>query len=110
MEDVEEPEESSGCGGAIVVMVMAALPLGVLYMVSPDAFVLALWMVGWGSIIWAAKHVPCTPNPAPPAPPERGSDEKPQVTVIRDQSHPNRWLVTRPSRWMTADTDKTGTS
>lgn len=101
----EEPE-GSGCGAVIAVITMTALPLGILWAAVPDAFVMLLWVLGWGAVIWSAKHLPRTANPAPPPPSERGPEQEPQVTIMRDQSHPNRWIVARPSRWMTEEIDK----
>lgn len=101
-ESLEEPE-GSGCGTVIVITVMVALPMTVLWAISPAALVLAVWVVGWGSVIWSAKRVPRTPDPAPPPPSERGSEQEPQVTILRDTTHPNRWIVARPSRWMTEE-------
>lgn len=113
MEVDEEPEgleERSGCGGVLVLAAGTVGLLAAIFAISREAFILFIVVGGWGTILWAAKRVPSASNPAPPPVPERGSVEEPQVTMIRDQTHPNRWVILRPSRWLTADTDKTGTS
>jgi len=108
--EVDEPEEHSGCAGAAVI---SAAVLGLacgLWALSPTAFVLGLWIVGWGAIVWAARRpVPPTPNPAPPPVPERGPEEEVQVSAVRDTSHPNRWVVTRPSEWLSRTDKEAGT-
>lgn len=98
----EEPQEreGSGCAGAAVVTAAVLALAGILYAASPTVFVLGFWAVGWGAIIWHAKRVPPTTNPAPPPAPEGVAEEEPQVTVLRDKSHPNRWLVLKPSEWL----------
>lgn len=113
MTDTAEPEETparnGGCAG-VAVITAAALGLGVaFYAVSRDLLIVAVWFTGAVLLYRAAKKVPDAVNPAPPPVPEGAVEEEPQVTVVRDFSHPNRWLVTKPSRWMSADTDKTGT-
>lgn len=99
--EVEEEPEGSGCAGAAVITAAALVVLCIAYTASPTVFVLSCWawVPVWGWLYWR-KLLPRTANPAPPAPPERGSDEEPQVTLMRDQSHPNRWVVIRPSKWL----------
>lgn len=112
---MDEPDDSSGggCGGYFVLTAAAAGVGAAVYAYSRDVFVIVFWALG-AILVWrAARKMPATPDPAPPAPPERGPDATPQVTdtvLLRDPSHPNRWLITRPSRWLKADNDKTGTS
>lgn len=108
--DAEEDEGRTGCGGAFVLTLLAAGALALFHRLSPEAFVLALWGIGWGAVIWAAKKRPSTPNPAPPPVPERGPQQEPQVSFIRDTSHPNRWVAIRPSKWLSWTDEKTGTS
>lgn len=108
--DAEEDEGRTGCGGAFVLTLLVTGIVTVLYRVSPEAFVLVLWGGGWVAIVWAAKKRPSTPNPAPPPAPERGLEEEPQVSFIRDTNHPNRWVAIRPSRWLDWTDEKTGTS
>lgn len=106
-EEPEEREERSGCAGAAVIAAAVLAVLAGTYAASPEAFVLGAWAIGWGAIVWAAKKpVSSAPNPAPPPAPERGSEEEPQVTVVRDKSHPNRWVVAQPSSWMNWDPEK----
>ena len=108
--ETQEPE-GSGCGGVVVLAGAAALALTVLWRLAPNLFVLAVWGIGWGAVIWVAKKTPKIDNPSPPPPPERGTEKDPQVNVVRDTTHPNRWLVTRQSAWVTEEINKeTGTS
>lgn len=103
----EETPEKSGCAGGAV-LVAASLGTGVaVYAYSRDVLVIVVWILG-AVLLWRAarKKVPGTPDPAPPPVPERGSEEEPQVTLVRDTAHPNRWLVTRESPWMTEEIDK----
>ena len=110
MVDAEDDEGHTGCGGAFVVTLLAAGAGTVVYRVSPEGFVLALWGIGWASVIWAAKKVPGTPGRPPPPVPERGPEQEPQVSYVRDTSHPNRWVALRPSVWLDWTDEKTGTS
>lgn len=93
----------SRVAGTAVLTVAAAGVGAAVYAFSHDWFVIAVWALGWTLITWAAKRVPHTRNPAPPPTPERGPQTKPQVNeerILRDTTHPNRWIVTRPSPWM----------
>lgn len=113
MEELSDAEDEEPEGGGCGTWVLAALAVGVitvLYRISAEAFVLILWGTGWGAIIYAAKKVPPTPGPAPPGTSERDPEEEPQVSFIRDTSHPNRWVAIRPSRWLDWTDEKTGTS
>lgn len=106
-----EDPESSGCAGTVVVTAAVLGAVYGTYAASRTAFILLVWIIGWGAVIWAAKQVPATSNPAPPPLPEGGPEEEPQVSTLRDKSHPNRWLITRPSRWLAVEHDKeTGTT
>jgi hypothetical protein len=103
--EIEDPEEreGSGCAGAAVVTAAVLALGGVFYAASPAFFVLALWALplAWFGYLWAAKrYVFDTANPAPPPAPEGATEEEPQVTTLRDKSHPNRWLVLKPSEWL----------
>jgi len=102
----EEEEEGTGPGCGCVLAVPATLGLGILFATAPDFGVLLVWVVGWGAVIWSAKKVPDAANPAPPPVPERGCEEEPQASIVRDTAHPNRWIVTRASRWLTEEIDK----
>lgn len=96
----DTPEGSAAAGGCL--LTAAAIGVGTaVYAVSQDTLVIAVWILGWG-LIWRAarKKVPGTPDPPPPPSPEGAPKQEPQVSVIRDSSHPNRWLITRPSRWL----------
>lgn len=93
------------------VLVTAAGGVGIAtFNVSRDAFVLLVWVLGAAAVWYAAKtpnkSVQHAPDPAPPPLPERGSEEEPQVSMVRDTTHPNRWAVTRPSPWLTKEIEK----
>lgn len=107
MDVEEEAPESSGCAGAAVIAAAVLVAMTMTYAISRTLFIGLVWAIGWGAVIWAArKPVPSTPDPAPPAPPERGSEEEPQVSIIRDTGHPNRWVVAAPSPWMGEEINK----
>ncbi len=108
--ETEPEEESGGCAGAVVVIVLMTAAIGILWSLSPELFVIGMWVIGWGALVWHAKRVPPTANPAPPPPPEGVAEEEPQVALVPDPSHRNRWLVVRPSRWLDKPTDKDGTT
>lgn len=96
----------SAPASGVTVLVAVALGTGIaVYAVSRDVFVLLAWALGAGLLYRAAKRGPKSvqdaAGPAPPAPSERGSQEEPQVSLVRDTTHPNRWIVTRDSPWMT---------
>jgi len=110
VQPVEEPEvrrmSSRTSGAATLVICSAGVGLAV-FAYSRDAFVLLVWVLGAAAVWWAAKKpVQGAANPAPPPLPERGLEKEPQVTMVRDTAHPNRWLVTRESPWMTQEIEK----
>lgn len=82
----EQPEESSEepsrAAGACVLVVLAGVATAAMFAASPTVGVLALWVVG-AVLLW--RSVRRTANPAPPPPPERGSDANPQFTVTEDR-------------------------
>lgn len=78
----EPTEKTSRAAGACVLVVLAGVGAGAVFAASPTAGVLGLWVVGT-TVLW--RYVRRTANPAPPPPPERGSDEKPQYTVTEDE-------------------------
>lgn len=109
-EEAEETPSGGGCAG-ISVLVAAALGLGTaVYAISRDTLVIAVWIIGWGLVWRAAKRGPKSvadaPNPAPPPLPERGSEATPQVSMVRDTAHPNRWIVATESPWLRYPLDK----
>lgn len=104
--DVDDGPEGTGCAGAAVATMVVLGFASLMWAITPTFSVLALWAVGWGAIIWAAKRVPPAPNPAPPPAPEGAAEEKPQVTLMRDPDHPNRWLTASPSKWLGYRIDK----
>ena len=103
----DDVPEGGGCAG-VTVLAVAALGLGTaVYAISSDTFVIAVWIIGWALVVKAArKPVQSTPDPAPPPLPERGSEEKPQVKMVRDMTHPNRWIVAAESPWLHYPLDK----
>lgn len=102
---MSRPEGSPAAGGCL--LLAAGIGTGAaVYNVSRDLLVILVWVIGLAMIWRAIKKVPGTPDPAPPAPPERGSEKNTQVTMLRDKTHPNRWVVTRPSRWMREEINK----
>ena len=96
-------------GAAVLVTAAAGVGIAV-FVYSRDAFVLLVWVLGAVAVWWAGcrpnKPVQDAPNPAPPPLSERGSEEEPQVTLMRDTTHANRWMVTRPSPWLTEEITK----
>ena len=106
-DEQDEGPRNGGCAG-ITVLAVAALGLGTaIYAISRDTFVIAVWIIGWVLVVKAArKPVQDTSDPAPPAPPERGPEEKPQVKMVRDTAHPNRWIVAAESPWLRYPLDK----
>jgi hypothetical protein len=96
-------------GAAVLVTAGAGVGLAV-FVYSRDAFVLLVWALGAVAVWWAAKRpnksVRDAPDPAPPGTSERGSEQEPQVSMVRDTTHPNRWIVARDSPWLTVEIDK----
>lgn len=80
--NAEEQPERSRAAGACVLVALGGGALGVVFALSSVAGLLTLWTVAvaalWRSVRRAA-------NPAPPPPPERGWDTKPQFTVVEDR-------------------------
>lgn len=106
----EEEPQGSGCAGAVVITAAVLAVLGGAYALSPTCFVLGVMGGGWAAVIWATgwrpKWMRRTANRTPPAPSGRGPEEEPQVTMVRDTAHPNRWIVARPSTWMRRQVNK----
>jgi hypothetical protein len=103
---VTDEPEGRGAGGCLLLAASFGTAVAV-YAYSRDAFVLLVWAVGSILIHRAArKKVVVTVDPAPPATSERGSQKEPQVTMVRDVAHPNRWIVIQDSPWMTEEIDK----
>lgn len=86
-------------GAAVLVMAAAGLGLAV-FVYSRDAFVLLVWALGAAAVWYAARKPNKIDNPSPPPPPDPSQKQEPQVTMVRDTTHPNRWAVTRPSPWL----------
>lgn len=92
---------NGGCAG-LTVLAVAALGLGTaIYAISHSTFVIAVWIIGWTLVVKAArKPVQNAPDRTPPPLPERGGEEEPQVKMVRDPSHRNRWVVATESPWL----------
>ncbi|MFJ6566442.1 hypothetical protein ACIQNU_03420 [Streptomyces sp. NPDC091292] len=75
-------KEPSRAAGACVLAILAGVAVTAMFAASPAAGVLTLWTVGTITL-W--RSVRRTANPAPPPPPERGCDTKPQFTVVEDR-------------------------
>ena len=108
MEPEEDPQQGLGCAAVTVIAILTAVPLALLWLWSRDAFILTVWLIAAVSVIWAARRPNKIENHSPPPPSDPSPQKKPQVSMMRDQSHPNRWVVTRPSRWLTDTHDKEG--
>lgn len=96
----------SAPASGVAVLVAVALGTGAaLFAYSRDTLVILVWVVGAVLLYRAAKRGPKSvqgaPDPAPPPLPERGPKQEPQVSLVRDTTHPNRWIVTRESPWLT---------
>jgi membrane protein implicated in regulation of membrane protease activity len=79
---VAEQPEPSRAAGACVLLVLGGGALAVVFALSPVAGVLTFWAVACLAL-W--RRVRRTANPAPPPSPERGTDTKPQFTVVEDR-------------------------
>lgn len=96
----DEPPEGSGCGGYVILAAAAAGTGAAIYAYSRDGFVILFWVIG-AVLIWrAARKVHHAPDSTPPPEMRVATDAISQVTFIRDQSHPNRWVAIRPSEWL----------
>lgn len=100
MKDRFEPEEDPE-GGGWCLLVAAAAGVGVaVFAYSRDAFVILFWVIGAVALWKANKKMPSAPDRTPPPTPKRGSEQEPQVNVVRDPTHPNRWTVTEQTPWL----------
>lgn len=99
----EEESSEPGCGCAVALAVPVLLLGYILHTAAPEAFILIFWGGGWGAIIWAAKRVPRTPNPAPPPVPEGAETGNMQFNVVDDTTQPGHSKVVWTKR-------ETGTS
>lgn len=89
---MDEEPVSRAAGGCL----LAAAGVGVgaaIYALSRDALVIVVWFIGFVLLYRAAKRVPHASNPAPPPLSESGSEAKPQVDIVQDPDHHNRWMV-----------------
>lgn len=92
-------------GGAVLTVAAAGVCLAV-FVYSRDVFVLLVWSLGAVAVWWAARRPNKidNPSPTPPAPPL--PKRNPQASIVRDTSHPNRWLIIKPSPWMAVEIEK----
>lgn len=103
----EEAPESSGCAGAAVITAAVLVAVFGTYAISRTLFIGLVWIIGaWAIIRAARKPVADTPDHSPTGPSEGVAKEEPQVRMIRDTGHPNRWVVAAPSPWMGVEIDK----
>ncbi|MET8773361.1 hypothetical protein [Streptomyces sp. NPDC004658] len=84
-EESEEQPEGSPVAGACVLVVLGGAVLAVVYAVSPDAGIGAVWVVGIVAMWRVAKSVRGAANPAPPGSPAPLPDTKPQFTIVEDR-------------------------
>lgn len=96
----EDEPQGSGCGGIVVLAMLVLAVAGVLFAISREAFILVFWGTAWGLIVWQARKVPGAPKRTPPPALEGAGEQEPQVTLVRDPGHPNRWVALRPSEWL----------
>lgn len=78
----EEPAEGSPAAGACVLVVVGGVALAVVFAASRTAGILTLLGVAVLALWWSVRR---TANPAPPPPPERGCEKKPQFTIVEDR-------------------------
>lgn len=90
---VEEPEGASRAAGGCAAVVLAGIPLAVVFAVSPDVGVLTVWGISGVAVWWAVRRVPRTANPAPPPPSEGADEKKPLFSVVDDPDNPNHSRV-----------------
>ena len=89
----EDEMETSQTAGYVLLGVAALGVTYVLCLAAPRVMTLILWGLGWTGLILGWRKMRSTRYPAPPAPPERGSEKEPQVRIVKDPEHPNRWIV-----------------
>jgi hypothetical protein len=53
---VEEPEQRSAAAGGCVLVILGGMPLAVLWAVSAEAGVLAVWVAGAAAVWWSARR------------------------------------------------------
>ncbi|MFE3169315.1 hypothetical protein [Streptomyces sp. NPDC059224] len=81
--EAEEPEEQpSRAAGACVLVALAGVVVAALFAIS-DALAILVLVAAGVFALW--RSVRRTANPAPPPPPESGSDANPQFTVTEDR-------------------------
>jgi hypothetical protein len=69
----EEPEQRSAVAGGCVLLVLAGVPLAVLWALSDAAGVLAVWVVGAAAVWWSARRRVSDSSATPPPERERPS-------------------------------------
>jgi hypothetical protein len=63
---VEEPEQRSAAAGGCVLLVLGGVPLAVVWAVSAEAGVLAVWVVGVAAVWWSARRRVSDSSATPP--------------------------------------------
>jgi hypothetical protein len=106
-----EPEGTAG--GWFLLIAAGCGVMAAIFAMARDVGILLVWAVGSYAIYRAAKNVRGAANPAPPPAPECHEVAQPQVTMVRDTEHSNRWVVAQKTPWLNwaPDNDnETGTS
>jgi hypothetical protein len=84
-EEVEAEPEGSPVAGACVLIALGGAALAVIYAVSPDAGIFAIWATGMFAMWRVARSVRRAPNPAPPPSSDPLPDTNPQFTIVEDR-------------------------
>lgn len=108
-----EPDETEDGGWCLLIAAAAGVGVAV-FAYARDVLVILFWALGSVALWRAARRVQYAANPAPPPVPDKPTKQEPQVStvVVKDATHPNRWAVAEPSRWLdwAPDDNETGTS
>ncbi|MER6199827.1 hypothetical protein ABT234_20960 [Streptomyces sp. NPDC001586] len=83
MSTAEEPAEPSRAAGGCVLTVVAAVSVAAVFAVSPDAGVLAVWVVGAAVLVRAARRPVSDSSATPPPLPETPSGDVYAGEVLR---------------------------
>ncbi|MEU2062888.1 hypothetical protein [Streptomyces sp. NPDC013455] len=80
----EEPEAPSPLAGGCVLLVLGGTALGGVFAASPEAGILAVWLVGVAAVWWSTRRRKGThqPLPSPTAPPSPHDEQAGQTVVV----------------------------